>query len=131
MFNFQSFLEEVNEYRKRRGRDLLTPDDFALYEEVRKAYRGLIPVPCTGCEYCIPCPNGVAIPEIFTIYNDAIMYNDPDGGRMRYNAPMPPLPEEQADNCTECEECLEKCPQGIDIPHWLKEAHAYLSPESK
>jgi hypothetical protein len=29
MFNFQPFLEQINEYRKQKGKDLLTPDDFA------------------------------------------------------------------------------------------------------
>jgi predicted aldo/keto reductase-like oxidoreductase len=128
-----STMEQVVENVEIAGRaepGILTPDDFALYEKVRKAYHGLIPVPCTGCEYCIPCPNGVAIPAIFTIYNDATIYNDPEGGRMRYNGPMTPLPEEQADNCIECGECLEKCPQAIDIITWLQKAHELLGTKS-
>ncbi|MFC2070531.1 aldo/keto reductase [Chloroflexota bacterium] len=113
----------------RSGPGVLTAGELALYDKVREAYRGLIPIPCTGCEYCIPCPNGVAIPAIFEIYNDAVMYGDPEGGRMRYQMPMPPLPEEQADNCIECRDCLEKCPQGIDIIDKLKEAHELLKAE--
>ena len=124
-----STMEQVVENVEIAGRSepgMLTAGDFALYERVRNAYQGLIPVPCTGCEYCIPCPNGAAIPAIFTIYNDAIMYDDPEGGRMRYHGPMTPLPEEHADNCIECGECLDKCPQGIDIISWLQKAHELL-----
>jgi predicted aldo/keto reductase-like oxidoreductase len=129
MSTMEQVVENVD-IASRSAAGILTSDDFALYEKVRAAYHGLVPVPCTGCEYCLPCPNGVAIPEIFTIYNDAIMYNDLEGGRMRYQGPMTPLPEEQADNCIECGECLEKCPQGIDIITWLQKAHEVLAAES-
>jgi len=41
------------------------------------------------------------------------------------------LPEEEnrAQACIECGECLEKCPQHIDIPEWLKKAHEVLRPQ--
>jgi predicted aldo/keto reductase-like oxidoreductase len=31
--------------------------------------------------------------------------------------------EQRADQCIECGECLEACPQKIPIPDWLKKAH--------
>jgi predicted aldo/keto reductase-like oxidoreductase len=37
--------------------------------------------------------------------------------------------EEQADNCTECGECEEQCPQEIPIAEWLEKAHAWLGPK--
>ncbi|MFC1920225.1 aldo/keto reductase [Chloroflexota bacterium] len=130
MSNYDQVLENV-EIAGRSGANTLSADELALYDKVREAYRGLTPVPCTGCEYCLPCPNGVAIPAIFTIYNNAVMYVDKEGGMMRYAGPMPPTREEQADNCLECGECLEACPQGIDIIEQLQKAHAYLTPEKK
>ena len=53
----------------------LTPDDLALIGRVRDKYRELCPIPCTDCKYCLPCPNEVAIPRIFELYNEAKMYN--------------------------------------------------------
>ena len=47
----------------RSGVGIFTPKDQALIDKVRKAYPGISPVPCTACEYCMPCPNGVDIPR--------------------------------------------------------------------
>ncbi len=106
----------------------LTTDEQKLYDKVRKAFKSLSPVPCTNCRYCMPCPNGVDIPRVFQLYNDSIMYEDIKTGRFMYNSPF--FEEKQrASNCEECGECLEKCPQKIDIPEWLKKAHGTLYQE--
>ena len=112
----------------RSGPGMLAPDETALFESVREAYQRLSPVPCTSCGYCMPCPNGVDIPGIFGIYNEATMYDDPRTGRFRYRGPTG-LPEAaRADQCTECGDCMQACPQGIPIPEWLKKAHDLLGP---
>jgi hypothetical protein len=100
--------------------------DLALIDEVRNQYRKLSPIPCTNCEYCMPCPNGVDIPHAFRNYNDATMYDDPRTARFRYREKSR---EVWADNCTVCLECEEKCPQEIPIAEWLKKAHEYLGPK--
>lgn len=112
--------------RSRPG--ILTADELALIGRVREAYRGSTPIPCTACEYCMPCPNGVEIPRIFEMYNEATVYGDLQRERSRYQGQGPGgLTEEQrADQCIECEKCLEACPQNILIPDWLKKAHALL-----
>lgn len=106
----------------------LSANELALIDEVREAYRKLSPVPCTSCGYCMPCPNGVAISSIFQIYNEAVIYDDPRTGRFRYRGPNGLKEEQRADQCTECSDCLELCPQEIDIPEWLKKAHELLGP---
>jgi hypothetical protein len=107
---------------------ILSAEELTLFDRVREAYRGLIPIPCTTCRYCVPCPNGVEIPDIFSIYNEAFMYEDYRMGRMRYmGGPRGLKPEQRADHCLECGECLEKCPQKIEIIEWLKKAHAALT----
>jgi predicted aldo/keto reductase-like oxidoreductase len=109
---------------ERSGAESLTPAELELVARVRSAYRSLRPVPCTGCRYCQPCPNGVAIPNIFEIFNSAVMVNEQDHGRFLYSL----LPAaDHADNCVECGECEEQCPQQLPIRDWLKKAHAYLS----
>lgn len=53
------------------------------------------------------------------------MYNDPRQPRMRYRGLSG---DQQADKCTECEECMELCPQNIEIPEWLKKVDEFLGP---
>jgi predicted aldo/keto reductase-like oxidoreductase len=106
---------------------MLNEAELAMYAEVREAYVTLSPIPCTDCKYCLPCPNGVNIPRVFEIYNDLMMYGDERRAQMVYNAFM--KAEERADLCIECGECLEKCPQNIEIPDWLAKAHEVLCGE--
>jgi hypothetical protein len=104
---------------------LMDAEDLALIDRVRKAFVTLRPVPCTRCNYCQPCPSGVAIPRIFTLFNEVSMYDNWKFGRMGYVMGL--TPEQRADKCTECGECVEKCPQKIDVPAWLKKVHAALA----
>jgi predicted aldo/keto reductase-like oxidoreductase len=107
----------------RSGAGMLSKVELVLIDKVREEYRRLVPVPCTNCKYCMPCPNGVEIAAILNYYSDAIIYDNPGGPRFRYRN----LPEDkQADKCVECFECEEKCPQGIQIAEYLKKAHAWL-----
>jgi len=103
----------------------LNEEDQQLIEEVREIYGSLAPIPCTQCEYCLPCPSGVAIPKIFEVYNDAFSYDSWKPARWHYNNMM--KPETLADNCIECGECEAACPQQIEIIEWLATAHGALA----
>jgi predicted aldo/keto reductase-like oxidoreductase len=107
----------------RAGVGTLSEADLTLVDKVREEYRRLAPVPCTNCRYCLPCPNGVEIADILKFYNDAIVYDNPRSPRFMYRNLNQ---DQQADNCVECFECEEKCPQGIPISEQLKQAHALL-----
>jgi predicted aldo/keto reductase-like oxidoreductase len=109
--------------RSRPG--LLTEEELALVARVRDLYRELSPIPCTSCRYCMPCPQGVAIPEVFGLYNDAHMYRNLERAQFVYRAFW--SDNERADQCTACGECVEKCPQGIDVPVWMEKAQAFLT----
>jgi hypothetical protein len=121
-----STFEQVEENlvsASRSGAGTLTAEELMVVDRVREAYRALCAIPCTSCKYCLPCPSGVDIPEVFYIYNDLLMYGDEKRSRMFYSW----LDEKtKADQCVECGECLEKCPQHIEISDWLKTAHAAL-----
>ena len=105
------------------GPGALRDEELELVARVRDKYRELGRIPCTDCQYCLPCPNGVNIPRVFEIYNDAKIYGDEESARISYAW----LEEEQRANlCLECHECLEKCPQQIEIPDWLSKAHELL-----
>ncbi len=108
----------------RSGAGLLTDEELILIDKVREEYRRLAPVPCTNCKYCMPCPNGVEITAILEYYNESIIYDNPRASRSLYGSLSE---DEQADNCVECFECEEKCPQGIPISEYLKKAHTWLN----
>ncbi len=86
-------------------------------------------IPCTACNYCMPCPYGLNIPQIFSYYNgciaDGLMPNmtaqwDPEFARLRraflvgYDRTVPAL--RQSAHCIGCNHCIPHCPQRIDIP---------------
>lgn len=129
MSNMQQVVENLA-IAGRSGPGVLSAAEIKLVERARKAYRKLVPVPCTGCGYCLPCKNGVEIPRIFQLYNDGKIYDNMQPAIFFYRMAFTCLKEEQrADRCQECRECVEKCPQKIDIPQWLKKAHAELGPK--
>jgi hypothetical protein len=103
----------------------LTAQELALFDQVRAQYNDLSPIPCTTCEYCLPCPNGVAIPRVFAAYNEGMMYDQPDVARRAYKQWIPT--ENQASACLECVECEDKCPQNIPISEWMPIVHEVLS----
>jgi len=107
---------------------MLGREALALVGRAREAYKGLAPIPCTGCKYCMPCSSGVEISSIFQMYNDAMIYEDPREARWVYGR----FKEEQrADQCTRCGECMDACPQEIDIPEWLEKVHTFLAPKKE
>lgn len=122
-----STMQQVVENVASAGRSApgsLTAAELALIARVRDKYRELAPIPCTGCKYCQPCPNGVSIPRIFEAYNEAIMYNEARHARLVYGQWF--SPEERADRCLRCGECEAACPQQIPIMEWLERAHQFL-----
>jgi predicted aldo/keto reductase-like oxidoreductase len=105
------------------GVNVLTAEELALVEQVRKTYVELCPIPCTKCEYCMPCPNGVDIPRNFEAYNQGVMYDKPDRAREAYTG----IAEEaRASACIQCRECEELCPQSIPISEWMPRVHEVL-----
>ena len=119
-------VEENLAYAERSRPGLLNAEELAIVGRVRDLYRELGPIPCTACRYCMPCPEGVSIPELLAIYNNARMYDDLSGQRVAYSW----LREaEQAHNCTACRLCEESCPQGIAISDWMREIEAELGVE--
>jgi hypothetical protein len=111
----------------------LAEGEKALYDQVRARYSELSPIPCTACGYCMPCPQGVDIPQNLGVYNEGIIYNAPDAPRGHY-AWLEYAYKEQgildrdvrAALCAQCGECEEKCPQGIPISQWMPVIHEVL-----
>jgi predicted aldo/keto reductase-like oxidoreductase len=108
--------------------DSLTPRELELFDRVRTAYRKMLNVDCTGCGYCMPCPNGVNIPSNFQLYNDSCLYRGSEIYSFFYGHLLEPA--QRASGCIECLECVEKCPQKINIPEELKKVHRTLGEKS-
>ena len=123
---------------KRSGVDTLTKEELMLVDRAREAYRELGPIPCTGCNYCMPCPNGVDIPYNFKLYNDGVMYERENPRRARgwyqfmYVKEREDLEGDyhrekgQAAKCIRCRECEAKCPQNIPISKYMPIVHQVL-----
>jgi predicted aldo/keto reductase-like oxidoreductase len=85
---------------------------------------------CTGCEYCLPCPNGVNIPKNFQLMNLHRVWGQTEAAQRHYNDGWT-LHTEGSENlqacaCVECGQCEPKCPQKIPIIEQLKETHRAL-----
>jgi len=106
------------------GVESLEPGDLELIGRVGQAYGSMHPIPCTRCGYCMPCPHGVDIPRNFELYNDGAIHRDAGIPRFVYASIMPEAG--RASSCAQCGECLEKCPQAIDIPAWMPKVHGAL-----
>ncbi len=106
------------------GVGALTDEELAVIDRIRDAYQALCPIPCTQCQYCMPCPHGVDIPRNFEIYNSGVMYDKPEQARRSYEL----LDEEKrADQCVACLECEDECPQTIPISEWMVHVHEVLA----
>ncbi len=99
--------------------------DMQLIANIKDIYRKLVKVGCTGCGYCMPCPAGVNIPEIFKVYNDSALSSWTEFGKTFYSL-VASHSGKDASNCIQCGACEEKCPQGLNTSSLLKEAHQAL-----
>jgi len=108
--------------------DEFTEDDNALIDSIKAEINKAIKVPCTGCNYCMPCPSHVDIPGTFSCYN--AMYSESKrAGRedyMRITAFN--KTRRDASACVECGKCEKHCPQTIKIRQELKNAQKALVP---
>jgi len=98
----------------------LTEAERQAITKVVEQNRKLSDLYCTGCEYCMPCPNGVNIPENFQLMNYHRVWGLTEFARQRY-AHLGGKRGNKAADCLECGQCEPKCPQNIKIMEQLKE----------
>ncbi len=101
----------------------LTDKERDLVDRVSDTYQALMKVGCTGCGYCMPCPEHVMIPSCFEVYNKMHMFGEIEASLFSYairmNGNLTTDKPGFASQCVACGECLDKCPQGIQIPDVL------------
>ena len=117
--NDESQIAENIRIASEAGIESLTGEELAIVNKAGSTFRKIMKVPCTGCQYCMPCPSGVNIPSNFSLYNNKYLFGNGienkllylmQGGGLQGRAPS------LASRCVNCGECLEQCPQKIDIP---------------
>ncbi len=104
--------------------DTLTDAELELVRQVALKYQEIVKVGCTGCDYCLPCPEGVNISACFDIYNDLHMYGEKTSSMFKYvvrNGGLQTGDPGYASLCVQCQECVEKCPQELSIPELLED----------
>jgi predicted aldo/keto reductase-like oxidoreductase len=107
---------------ERSGVGHLTAAELAVVEAAYRLYAGSVPIPCTKCRYCMPCPHRVDVPVAFDLYNGVKAFGGMQGflNRLIYQGH---LATNHAGLCVACGACMKKCPQKIDIITWLQHVH--------
>ncbi len=136
MSNMQQVVENCDS-ADRSGINSLSEEENGIITRLADIYQSKILVPCTGCEYCMPCPHGVNIPQNFAILNNIsleksrirriqtrLAYRKLVSGPPRLDLEKP---NGNASVCINCGECVEKCPQEINIPDELEKVDAIMA----
>ena len=122
--NQETHIEENLRTADKAYPDSLTEVELRLVKKVEQKYRELMKAGCTGCRYCMPCPEGVNIPTCFESYNNLYMSGNAAEEKFLYAAKLSGTlstgAPEFASQCMKCGECLEKCPQHLEIPALLE-----------
>ena len=121
-------VEENLKSASNSGPGTLKAYELALVEEAKNAYLNLGFVGCTACNYCMPCPSGVAIPEILGLYNEYYQSGQSDEIKTKYWEQI--TPETHSSNCSNCAACEAQCPQNLPIIKFMGEtARMFRQPE--
>lgn len=106
----------------------LTQEDAALIARIADCINGSVRVGCTGCGYCMPCPQGVDIPALFRCYNHMHTEGRRDGRKEYWQTVSLRKERAFARQCVGCGRCEERCPQGIAIREQIRIADRALRP---
>jgi hypothetical protein len=115
----------------------LNDEEMEFLKEAAGLIRKYPLIPCTNCQYCMPCPYGIDIPTIFKHYNSCVndgfiaqSTDQKDFKKLKkiylstYDKAVETI--RQADHCISCNTCVSHCPQHIRIPRELRRIDNYV-----
>ena len=114
-------LEDNLIYADRASIGMLREQEKETLKNAKKIYDTMALVSCTKCRYCMPCPNGLLIPEIFEAYNMTV------SAGMEKAKPAYDAISINAAACLTCRICEEECPQHIEISQVMTEVDAIFA----
>ena len=120
--NSLEMIEENLRAASRAEAGSFTAEDFALIDALRREINGKIRVGCTGCGYCMPCPQGVDIPGSFRCLNEIAVEGKKKAEKEYWQVTAVKKTPGSASRCIGCGKCERHCPQQIEIRKMLKEA---------
>lgn len=117
--------------------EYLTDEELEFLEETAQLMLKYPTIPCNDCKYCMPCPYGIDIPAVLLHYNKCVNEGnvpkdrqDPKYREARqaflvgYDRSVPKL--RQASHCIGCNQCMQHCPQRINIPRQLRRIDEFV-----
>jgi hypothetical protein len=121
-------VKENLESANRSEVNCLSEDELQHFAQIRVKHQQFGFIGCTGCQYCLPCPHNVAIPEILSTFNQ---YYRNRGATTQQQCIINSYHNRIThnhgpSNCTNCNTCLQKCPQELPIPQLLARSIRYL-----
>jgi len=105
----------------------LREEEIKTFQAVENTLKEILKTDhCSQCYQCLPCPENINIPEILRLRNLGVGLEMTEYAKYRYQM----LENaghwfwgKKGDKCTECGECLPKCPENLNIPELLADSH--------
>ncbi len=94
---------------------MMSQEEFDLIERVKAAINAKVKIGCTGCGYCMPCPQGIDIPACFRSYNMRFTESKFNGMREYFMCTAMKKKPANASLCVGCGRCEKHCPQALPI----------------
>lgn len=110
--------QQVNENITTLENIELTENDLIKIQEIKNTLGKRF---CRRCEYCLPCPIGINIPQLFLLEGYYTRYNLKEWAKDRYETM-----NVKANKCIECGLCENKCPYELPIREMLKDVSEKL-----
>jgi predicted aldo/keto reductase-like oxidoreductase len=109
--------------------NMLTEEEHEVYGKVKAIYEKSLKIKCTGCNYCMPCPQAVNIPACFTAYNTYYGISRSMGTHqyLMSTGAVGPV-QRYASKCNKCGKCEKICPQGIEVIKSLEDGKKTMEP---
>jgi predicted aldo/keto reductase-like oxidoreductase len=138
-------VEENCSSADKSGIGSLSPHELTIIDQLTDISKKKIIVPCTACQYCMPCPAGVNIPQNFALLNNksfssegSFMSRLIQGLFLRNYKKLSTSKADAVKNnngratlCIKCNKCIPKCPQQINIPSELEKVVAVFEKRQK